>query len=32
MMKWFDELTRARMMALEREKISCMAHSKSHRT
>lgn len=30
MMKWFDELARARMMALESEKISCMARVKKH--
>lgn len=30
MMKWFDELARARMMALESEKISCMARAKKH--
>ena len=30
MFKWFDSLTKARMMELESEKINCIARSKKH--
>ena len=30
MFQWFDSLTKARMMQLQNEKITCVARSKKH--